>query len=92
MELYHGLFAHFVILKKKPHLIFFTTVLTQKIFQKNQVQAYISGNLPCLTTQITMFCFIDNQQENRVIINHLLHIFKFNVHKSNVHKDLTVHY
>ena len=36
--------------------------------------------------------FIDNQQENRVIINHLLHIFKVNVHKSNVHKDLTVHY
>ena len=29
-----------------------------------------------------MFGFIDTQQENRVIINHLLLIFKFNVYKS----------
>ena len=76
--------------EETPFDIFHDCAHTKNL--SNQVQAYISGNLPCLTTQITMFCFIDNQQENRVIINHLLHIIKFNVHKSNVHKDLTVHY
>ena len=35
-----------------------------------------------------MFGFIDTQQVNRVIINHLLFIFKFNVYKSRVLKTL----
>ena len=50
----------------------------------NQRQTYISENLviPCLIPQSAMFGFIDTQQENRVIINHLLLIFKFNVYKS----------
>ena len=34
-----------------------------------------------------MFGFIDTQQENRVIIDHLLLIFKFNLYKS---KDLKI--
>ena len=38
--------------------------------------------MPCLTPQSAMFGFIDIQQENRVIINHLLLIFKLNVYKS----------
>ena len=49
----------------------------------NQLQTYISKNLviPCLTPQSGMFGFIDTQQENHVIINYLLLIFKFNVYK-----------
>ena len=35
-----------------------------------------------------MFGFIDTQQENRVIINHLLLIFKLNVYKSRDLKTL----
>ena len=35
-----------------------------------------------------MFGFIDTQQVNRVIINHLLFIFKFNVYKLRVLKTL----
>ena len=35
-----------------------------------------------------MFGSIDTQQVNRVIINHLLFIFKFNVYKSTVLKTL----
>ena len=35
-----------------------------------------------------MFGFIDTQQINRVIINHLLFIFKLNVYKSRVLKTL----
>ena len=35
-----------------------------------------------------MFGFIDTQQVNRVIINNLLFIFKFNVYKSRVLKTL----
>ena len=45
--------------------------------------------IPCLTPQRSaMFYFIDTQQENRVIINHLLLIFKFNVYKSRDLKTL----
>ena len=56
----------------------------------NQLQTYISENLvmPCLTPQSAMFGFIDIQQENRVIINHLLLIFKLNVYKSRGLKRL----
>ena len=61
---------------------------TQNIW--NHLQTYISQNLvscltfhsqiiPCLTPQGTMFVFIDTHLENRVIVNHLLLIFKFNV-------------
>ena len=35
-----------------------------------------------------MFGFIDTQQENRVIIYHLLLLFKFNVYKSRDRKIL----
>ena len=35
-----------------------------------------------------MFGFIDNQLENRIIINHLLLTFKFNVYKSRDLKTL----
>ena len=56
----------------------------------NQLQTYISENLviPCLTPQSAIFGFIDIQQENLVIINHLLFIFKFNVYKSRDLKTL----
>ena len=56
----------------------------------NQLQTFINENLviPCLTPQSAMFGFIDTQQENRVIINHLLLIFKFKVCKSRDLKTL----
>ena len=44
--------------------------------------------MPCLTPQSAMFGFIVIQQENRVIINHLLLIFKLNVYKSRDLKRL----
>ena len=37
-----------------------------------------------------MFGFIDTQQENRVIINHLLLIFEFNVDKLMLIKSLSL--
>ena len=88
MELYHGLFAHFVTLKEKLHFTYFTTALTQNLW--NQVQTYISDNLviPRLTLQGAMFGFVDTQQENRVIINHSLIILKFNAYKSRDLKTL----
>ena len=55
----------------------------------NQLQTYISENLviPCLIPQNAMFGFIGTQQENCVIIDHLLLIFKFNLYKS---RDLKI--
>ena len=71
--------------EETPFHIFHDCTHTQNFW--NQLQTYISENLviPCLTPQSAMFGFIDNQLENRVILNHLLLIFKFNVYKS---KDL----
>ena len=68
--------------EETPFHIFHDCTYTQNLW--NQVQTYISDNLviPCLTPQSVMFGFIYAQQENRVIINHLLLIFKFNVYKS----------
>ena len=62
--------------------IFHDCTHTQNLW--NQLQTYISKNLviPCLAIQSAMFGVIDAQLENRVIINHLLFIFKFNVYKS----------
>ena len=68
--------------------IFHDCTHTQNL--SNKFQTYISENLviSCLTPQSAMFAFIDTQQENRVTINHLLLMFKFNVHKSRNLKTL----
>ena len=68
--------------EETPFHIFHDCTHTQNLW--NQLQTYISENfvILCLTPQSAMFGFIDIQQENRVIINHLLIIFKFNVYKS----------
>ena len=56
----------------------------------NQFQAYFSKNLviPCLRPQSAMFGFMAIQQENRIIINHLLLIFRFTAYKSRDLKTL----
>ena len=61
--------------------IFHDCTHTQNLW--NQLQTCINENLviPCLPPQKAMLAFIDTQQENRVIINHLILIFKFNVYK-----------
>ena len=71
--------------EETPFHVFHDCTHTQNLW--NQLQTHISENLvvPCLTPQSAMFGFINTQQENCVIINHLLLIFKFNVYKS---KDL----
>ena len=68
--------------EETPFRIFRDCTRTQNLW--NQLQTHISENLviPCLTPQSAMFGFVDTQLENRVIINHLLLIFKFNVYKS----------
>ena len=68
--------------------IFHDCTHTQNLW--NELQPYISENLviPCLKPQSAMFGFIDFQQENRVITNHLLLIFKFNDYKSRGLKTL----
>ena len=74
--------------EETPFHIFHDCTHTQNLW--NQLQTYISKNLviPCLTPQSAMFGFKDNQLENRVIISHLLLIFKFNVYKSRDLKTL----
>ena len=74
--------------EETPFHIFHDCTHTQNLW--NQLQAYISENLviPSLTPQGAMFGFIDNQLQNRVIINHLLLICKFNVYKSRDLKTL----
>ena len=68
--------------KETPFHIFNDCTYTQNLW--NQLWTYISGNLvmPCLISQCVMFGYIDTQQESRVIINHLLLIFKCDVYKS----------
>ena len=68
--------------EETPFHVFQDCTHTQSLW--NQLQTYISENLfiLCLTPQSAMFGFIDTQQENRVIISHLLLIFKFNAYKS----------
>ena len=74
--------------EETPFHVFHDCTHTQSLW--NQLQTYISKNLvtPCLTLQSAMFGFIDTQQENRVIINHLLLIFEFNFCKSRDLKTL----
>ena len=71
--------------EETPFHVFHDCTHTQSHW--NQLQTYINENLviPCLTSQSDMFGFLDTQQENRVIINHLQLIFEFNFCKS---KDL----
>ena len=74
--------------EETPSHVFHDYTHTQSLW--NQLQTYISQNLviPCLTPQSAIFGFIHTRQENRVIINHLLFIFKFNVYKSRDLKTL----
>ena len=76
--------------EETPFHVFHDCTHTQSHW--NQLQTYISENLviPCLTSQSAMFGFIDTQQENRVIINHLLLIFEFNVDKLMLIKSLSL--
>ena len=74
--------------EETPFHIFHDCTHTQNLW--NHLQIYISENLaiPCLTPQSVLFGFIDTQQENCVIINHLLLILKFNIYKSRDLKTL----
>ena len=73
--------------EEPPFYSFHDCTHTQNLW--NQLQAFISQNLviPCLTPQSVIFGFTDTQQENRIIMNHLLFIFNFNVYKS---RDLKI--
>ena len=74
--------------EQTPFHIFHDCTHMQNLW--NQLQTYINENLviPCLKLQSAMFGFRDTQQENRVIMNHLLLIFKFNIYKSRDLKTL----
>ena len=74
--------------EETPFHIFHDCTHTQNLW--NQLQTYISKNLviPYWTPQSAMLGFIDTQQVNRVIINHLLLLFKFNFYKSRDLKTL----
>ena len=74
--------------EETPFHVFHDCTHTQNLW--DQLQTHISENLvvPCLTAMSAMFGFINTQQENCVIINHLLLIFKFNVYKSRDLKTL----
>ena len=74
--------------EENPFHIFYDCTHTQNFW--NQLETCISLNriIPCLTPQSAMFGFINTQQENGVIINHMLVKFKFNVYKSRDLKTL----
>ena len=57
----------------------------------NCIQLYIPGKiaLPALTQQSGIFGFTDVLDQNYIVINHLLLIFKYNVYKSRVNNTLS---
>ena len=72
-----------------PQHLFYECIYTQHLW--NHLQIYISGKiaLPDLTPQSAIFGFTDVLDQNYIIINHLLVIFKSNVYNSRVNNTLS---
>ena len=70
------------------HCLFYECIYTQHLW--NHIQIYISGKtaLPGLTPQSPIFSFTDALDQNCIIVNYLLLIFKYNVYNSRVNKTL----
>ena len=71
-----------------PQHLFYECIYTQHLW--NHLQLYISGKiaLPALTPQSAIFGFTDVLDQNYIIVNHLLLIFKYNVYNSMVNNTL----
>ena len=72
-----------------PQHLFYECISTQHL--RKQLQLYISGKiaLPALTPQSAIFGFTDVLDQNYLLVNHLLLIFKFNVYNSSVNNTLS---
>ena len=72
-----------------PQHLFYECIYTQHLW--NHLQLYISGKiaLPALTPQSVIFGFTDVLDQNYIIVNHLLLIFKYNVYNSRVNNTLS---
>ena len=57
----------------------------------NHLQLYISGKiaLPALTPQSAIIGFADVLDQNYIMVNHFLQIFKYNVYNSRVNNTLS---
>ena len=67
-----------------PQHLFYECIYTQHLW--NHLQLYISGKiaLPALTPQSAIFGFTDVLDQNYIIVNHLLLIFKYNMYNSRI--------
>ena len=67
-----------------PQHLFYECIYTKHLW--NHLQLYISGKvvLPALTLQRAIFGFTDVSDQNYIIANHLLLIFKYNLYNSSV--------
>ena len=72
-----------------PQDLFYECIYTLHLW--NCIQLYIPGKiaLPALTQQSGIFGFTDVLDQNYIVINHLLLIFKYNVYKSRVNNILS---
>ena len=72
-----------------PQHLFYECIYTQHLW--NHLQLYISGKiaLPALTPQSAIFGFTDVLDQNYIIVNHLLLIFKYNLYNSRVNNTLS---
>ena len=72
-----------------PQHLFYECIYTQYLW--NYLQLYISGKvaLPVLTPQSAIFGFTNVLDQNYIIVNYLLLIFKYNVYNSRVNNTLS---
>ena len=74
---------------EKPQHLFYECIYTQHLW--NYLQLHISGKiaLPALTPQSAIFGFTNVLDQNYIIVNYLLLIFKYNVYNSRVNNTLS---
>ena len=73
----------------KHQCIYFIDTFLLKLYGNNLdyiLQKKI--DLPVLTPQDAIFCFIDVQDQNYLLFNHLLLIFKYNIYNLRANNDL----
>ena len=75
-----------------PIHIFHDCIHTQNLWSELQIFLSDSLTVPSLTPQSAIFGFIDIENQNYIIINHLHLIFKYNIYKSRTYKSLNFLY
>ena len=80
-----------VIYMMKHHGIYIMNAFVHKIYGTNLdyiLQKKMKNDLPVLTPQSAIFGFVNVQDQNYLLFNHLPLIFKYNIHNSRVDKNL----